>query len=1046
MDTAKQRAKKEKAMFSLCKDREHLQNWLKIYLNIDLPNSIVDESSNSSPLDLVWEIYNKARHGDDEAFSQVLSYASRDSFKCQSKGTKILSKNKGLVNIEDVDISDIIWSGKSWQKVNNWIHDGIKDSVKITLKNGIECTGTPIHRYWAWEPGGKPNWKKGSELTSKDLVCVDTSHNYGNTSINNEEWDIGYICGLLQGDGCLTMMNKKYSYRITLSTNDTTIKNFWFDFCYKNSGKYPKQSKSRKYDYIIHSKEITNKFESFGLKNCYSFEKEVPEICLKNNSYMAGFVSGILDTDGTITRKKTIELAVTAEKLVRQLGVVLHALGVNCSIYSNKRIYKNQNHIIHKIIINQNDIASLINAGVRLSAKKAVDIHSVLISGCVNTHDSIPMDQIEPLLKLLPTNGGKQFRFNNKLKPKVSKKYPSLSRQKLINLVDWAEERNALNKEQILYWRNILQNKWVSIKKVEYGNADFYDLTVENDHSYWSNGLISHNTVSTAVLETLFILHFHRDVVHLAAIQQQSEKAQGYIKAYFALPILRDYVTKRNERRVEITKYKDSNGKFISPVTYGTLSVSDKQDYNPVVNYIQVIVSTMQSTNGEHAQLLVMDELEIMPKPQIIEEARLVPTVGMDGSLPITLLTSSRKFSYGFVQKEIDNAKKTGTHIRHWNILDVTQKCPPTRHLPQEPKIPIYVNEMDLEAISEDSYKDLDPEAKQNFDKIEGFEGCLTRCSLFSVCKGRLATVQQSDSKMLKPIPLVIAKFKEVSTEVAKAQLICRKPSTEGLIYPKFDKNIHVLNARKMAEKMTGLDSDVFKNFGKKELLQMMKSKQMEFYSGVDFGFTHNFAVVTGAVWNNSLYIIDVISMQHLESTEKVEILNSRIRDLNPTLFPDPEDPSEIKTFRKHGYTCRDFEKDVLGGINAVRAKIKPNLGVPAQLYILDHPLHEVLIKELSQYHWKLDSAGNLTNQPDKVDDDSPDALRYLVQNLFQPQGQLFVAGSPDGDPSFQVPENQYTTENWMRKIIQEKASGTESNEQGDDNVKVKRGGFIVDF
>jgi hypothetical protein len=78
----------------------------------------------------------------------------------------------------------------------------------------------------------------------------------------------------------------------------------------------------------------------------------------------------------------------------------------------------------------------------------------------------------------------------------------------------------------------------------------------------------------------------------------------------------------------------------------------------------------------------------------------------------------------------------------------------------------------------------------------------------------------------------------------------------------------------------------------KRKFLETLQKMGVEFFSGLDFGFTHNFAAVTGFVFNNTCYIIDCISMPELDVMEKIEVLNDRIKYLKPVLFPDPESPS----------------------------------------------------------------------------------------------------------------------------------------------------------
>jgi hypothetical protein len=71
----------KRLMFIPCDSKEALHRWIRVYLGINLPDCIVAEESNSSPMDLIWELYNKARLNNDENFSRVMAYASRGSFK-----------------------------------------------------------------------------------------------------------------------------------------------------------------------------------------------------------------------------------------------------------------------------------------------------------------------------------------------------------------------------------------------------------------------------------------------------------------------------------------------------------------------------------------------------------------------------------------------------------------------------------------------------------------------------------------------------------------------------------------------------------------------------------------------------------------------------------------------------------------------------------------------------------------------------------------------------------------------------------------------------
>src|SRR5262245_59641700 len=71
---------KRKVCFVPCDTKEDLHNWIMLFLGLDLPDVIVDPDSNSCPMDMIWEVYSRARANDEE-FMNVLYYASRDSFK-----------------------------------------------------------------------------------------------------------------------------------------------------------------------------------------------------------------------------------------------------------------------------------------------------------------------------------------------------------------------------------------------------------------------------------------------------------------------------------------------------------------------------------------------------------------------------------------------------------------------------------------------------------------------------------------------------------------------------------------------------------------------------------------------------------------------------------------------------------------------------------------------------------------------------------------------------------------------------------------------------
>lgn len=503
-------------------------------------------------------------------------------------------------------------------------------------------------------------------------------------------------------------------------------------------------------------------------------------------------------------------------------------------------------------------------------------------------------------------------------------------------------------------------------------------------------------TLGAAILELLMLVHAKRSVVHMAAIEDQAKKCQHYLKGFCSRPYFRDFIVGDNQRTIQIVRYerRGSHGEEnLTQREWNQLSAVDKEKYETVDLQMEIAVCTMQGTNSKHSTFMVVDEVDVVANEKAYKESKNIPDAS-NGQMPITVYISTRKTSTGLVQKEIDESGETGLQIRHWNIIDVTAACPPERHRPDLKKLPIYRSDEDLKAVSKAAYEGMIPAEQEKYVEDMGFAGCLQNCRMFAVCRGRLATEQKSTSKLLKPVTATQGAFRKLAgdADMAKAQLMCWKPSSEGLIYARFDPDVHMLSAAEIAEKITG---DKYPpNFTKEELIRLFMARQIPIKSGMDFGFTHNFSVVTGAIDGHRAFVFDVIEVPQLELPQQVSQCKQKLLSLNPEVWPDMAMPQNIRAFSRAGFRMRKWKKgpdSVLGGIEIVRMKLRPIMGEP-ELYFLRDDGVMSLCKKLQAYHWKVDAAGRIMNEPDKVDDDSCDALRYMIMNVFAPKGRFSTA------------------------------------------------------
>lgn len=574
----------------------------------------------------------------------------------------------------------------------------------------------------------------------------------------------------------------------------------------------------------------------------------------------------------------------------------------------------------------------------------------------------------------------------------------------------------------------------------------------------------SFKTFSAAIFEVLCIILLERSVAHMAAIEPQAKKSQQYLKKHVTRPFIRDYVTSKNERTVEITRfYNEETGESLTKDQFDLLLAADQVRYREIKNYVQIIICTIQGANSEHVPVMVVDEVDVVENPDAYEEAKMIPAP-IHGMMPITLYTSTRKYSYGLVQKEIDKAADTGLIIRHWNLLDVTHHCPASRHQPELPKVGIAYNDDTLRAISLDDYRLLDSTEKEGFKLAQGFHGCLYNCRLFAACKGRLAELpfcKKCGDRGLgctgfpKPVEHTQQTFKKVTLEKAQAQLLCKKPSTEGLIYPTFSRDLHMRSAAELAKIIMGEEVRSPETFDRAALIALLKERGARFVAGLDHGFTHNFVVVTGAIYAGRLYIFDVLSQAELELPQKIEKCRERIKPWDPEVWADTENPGDNKTLKREaGLRIKEWSKgkgSVVDGIGLVRWLLMPALGRPDEIrfFLLKGDEGcELLASRMSQYHWVSDAAGRLTDDPDDEDDDEVDALRYLVLNNFSPKTRVTFGETNLIPDQNKVPisegSKQYHPETWMRQIISEKTGISYVEEEPQDEEKSGRSGSFT--
>jgi hypothetical protein len=1027
---------KRKLLWMPCKTKEDLHRWIKIYLGLDMPDGTVDPASNSSPMDVIWETYRAALDGRED-YTQALAYSSRDSFKTLGAAViellMIVHCERSAAHMAAIESQ----AKKSQQYLKKFLNRPfLRDYVTSKNERTLEISRYRLLK----DPSVVLAPAEWNALTQAQKDQYEEVKNY-----------ISIVICTIAGANCVS--------------EDTNIRVYSSD----------------QEDCIKPAKDVEagDVVRSYNTKTgAWQWQVVEDVVSTQKPSMLVHFEDGssvVLSEDHPLFSESGWMLA-------RALRVGTKCMGdggiaqANAPQQTHHKIQNPWSVICGSLLGDasmswpKNKKREKYGIGPRFSVN-----HTSKKSGYLRVkQDALGLLGMES--SIIDDAKGQQKLFS-KVDSRLSGLYDMLyiNGQKTVTR-EYLDR--FIDEEALAYWF------------MDDGRGNAENVGSIKDHAF------TIATCSFSMAENEEICNWLADRFGLKARVGRVSNSTGktYPQIELDLDSSRKMATIIDQYVVPCMKYKMVTPEFFlgtrcidcdehipllnrsgfsrCPKHHRSLGRRDrahqktmkevmtkvvkKLEFVGIQKLVDIVIDTKHNElrnfvgngivlhNSEHVPFMVVDELDVITNPDAYEESKFIPTI-TNGKPPITFLTSTRKYSFGIVQKEIDKARESGLQIRHWNIIDVTERCHPDRHLPEEDRVTIYYSEDLLKSVSKEEWELMSPDQQARFVKSEGYTGCLQNCRLFAVCKGRLADMVDrpySDAKynsdkriMLKTIPHVITQFRKSSNEKAKAQLMCWKPSKEGLIYPSFDRDIHSLTPAQMASKITG--EHYSPHLTKAQLVDIMQSRSLRFVCGQDYGFTHNFATVTAAVQGANCYVFDVISAPELELHQKIEICESKIKRFDPEIWADVAYPSDIKSFKRSGFRMREWSKakdSVTGGIESVRSRLSPTMGEPQLFFLRDDDGCELLMRRMAEYHWKLDAANKPTDIPDDTDDDECDALRYLVMNVFSPKAQ--VAAPPE--------EHQAAkTKNWMSDQIRNLV-GEDSPEFS--GTKGRSGGFVWDL
>lgn len=208
------------------------------------------------------------------------------------------------------------------------------------------------------------------------------------------------------------------------------------------------------------------------------------------------------------------------------------------------------------------------------------------------------------------------------------------------------------NKDDLHEWIRI--NLGLSIPRVAICNDHDapFDFVADYLFEKFTNALVLANrsggkTEDFAILDTIVMwLYSGIEVVTVGAILDQAQKCYKYFTRFN-----QKYPFHEN---IHSTTMRETDG------------VNESN--------LQVVAGTMNATNSKHPQLTFLDEIDLM-NPQVLPQAIAMGQSKNDIQAR-TVITSTRKFAGGIMQRMLDNADNSGYKTYKWCIWEVMQALP----------------------------------------------------------------------------------------------------------------------------------------------------------------------------------------------------------------------------------------------------------------------------------------------------------------------------------------------------------------------------------
>ena len=329
---------------------------------------------------------------------------------------------------------------------------------------------------------------------------------------------------------------------------------------------------------------------------------------------------------------------------------------------------------------------------------------------------------------------------------------------------------------------------------------------------------------------------------------------------------------------------------------------------------VEVLTQSATSVRGQHIQKLRCDEVELFDED--VFAAAKFTTQSTDNLVAAMEMISTMHRPYGLMQKIVSAAPQFGTPVFKWCVWEVIEKCA---------------------------------------------DRSCSQCPLIDDCQGKA----KRGNGYLK-IDDCITQMRRASRAGWEAEMLCKKPSLENVVFDEFDPAVHV----------QPVDYD----------------PNLPLYRTLDFGFVNPFVCLWIQVDGSG--VVRVID-EYVRARATIDVHAAEVKSRTPcreeqvaASFCDPAGAgvndvtgtSIVRELRAAGIVVRYKRSSILAGIELIRRAIRSGDG---RSTLMISPRCPRLIEAMQCYHYPQDlgAAGGELPLKDGVYDHPIDALRYFFVN-----------------------------------------------------------------